>query len=135
MQSDKYGKIEDMVIALRMVTPVGVLATRVVPKSSNGIDVNHLCIGSEGTLGVITEATMRVHPRAEAHRTHGYLFPDFEGGHSGDARVRAKRVRAVDVPPQRPRQDGIVAGIQTAVIAADAGGEPGYEGLSPNEGF
>ncbi len=80
MQSDKYGKIEDMVIALRMVTPVGVLATRVVPKSSNGIDVNHLCIGSEGTLGVITEATMRVHPRAEAHRTHGYLFLDFEGG-------------------------------------------------------
>jgi alkyldihydroxyacetonephosphate synthase len=80
MQSDKYGKIEDMVIALRMVTPVGVLATRIVPKSSNGIDVNHLCIGSEGTLGVITEATMRVHPRAELRRTHGYLFLDFESG-------------------------------------------------------
>lgn len=80
MQSDKYGKIEDMVIALRMVTPVGVLATRVVPKSSNGIDVNHMCIGSEGTLGVITEATMRVHPRPAARRTHGYLFPEFEAG-------------------------------------------------------
>jgi alkyldihydroxyacetonephosphate synthase len=80
MQSDKYGKIEDMVIALRMVTPVGVLATRTVPKSSNGIDVNHLCIGSEGTLGVITEATMRVHPRPESRRTHGYLFMDFEAG-------------------------------------------------------
>jgi alkyldihydroxyacetonephosphate synthase len=80
MQSDKYGKIEDMVIALRMVTPLGVLATRTVPKSSNGIDVNHLCIGSEGTLGVITEATMRVHPRPESRRTHGYLFPEFEAG-------------------------------------------------------
>ncbi|MGB0047419.1 MAG: FAD-binding oxidoreductase, partial [Terriglobales bacterium] len=80
MQSDKYGKIEDMVIALRMVTPAGVLATRIVPKSSNGIDVNHLCIGSEGTLGVITEATMRVHPRSELRRTHGYLFLDFESG-------------------------------------------------------
>jgi alkyldihydroxyacetonephosphate synthase len=80
MQSDKYGKIEDMVIALRMVTPVGVLATRTVPKSSNGIDVNHMCIGSEGTLGVITEATMRVHPRPAARRTLGYLFPDFEAG-------------------------------------------------------
>jgi alkyldihydroxyacetonephosphate synthase len=80
MQSDKYGKIEDMVMALRMVTPAGVLATRVVPKSSNGIDVNHLCIGSEGTLGVITEATMRVHPRAGARRTHGYLFLNFEAG-------------------------------------------------------
>src|SRR6202041_2184783 len=80
MQSDKYGKIEDMVIAVRMVTPEGVLQTRVVPKSSNGIDVNHLCIGSEGTLGVITEATMRVHPRPGVHRTHGYLFMEFEGG-------------------------------------------------------
>ena len=80
MQSDKYGKIEDMVIALRMVTPLGVLATRIVPKSSNGIDVNHLCIGSEGTLGVITEATMQVHPRSELRRTHGYLFLDFESG-------------------------------------------------------
>lgn len=80
MQSDKYGKIEDMVIALRMVTPEGVLETRVVPKSSNGIDVNHLCIGSEGTLGIITEATMRVHALPELRQVRGYLFPEFEGG-------------------------------------------------------
>jgi alkyldihydroxyacetonephosphate synthase len=80
MQSDRYGKIEDMVIATRMVTPEGVMATRVVPKSSNGIDVNHLCIGSEGTLGVITEATMRVHPRPELRLVPSYLFPEFEGG-------------------------------------------------------
>lgn len=80
MQSDRYGKIEDMVLALRMVTPDGVLATRPVPKSSNGIDVNHICIGSEGTLGVITEATMRVHPRPQMREVRGYLFPEFEGG-------------------------------------------------------
>jgi len=80
MQSDKYGKIEDMVIAVRMVTPEGVLETRVVPKSSNGIDVNHLCIGSEGTLGVITEATMRVHAVPESREVRGYLFPEFDGG-------------------------------------------------------
>jgi alkyldihydroxyacetonephosphate synthase len=80
MQSDKYGKIEDMVLAVRMVTTEGVLATRVVPKSSNGIDVNHFCIGSEGTLGVITEATMKVHPRPESRLVSGYLFPEFEAG-------------------------------------------------------
>jgi alkyldihydroxyacetonephosphate synthase len=80
MQSDRYGKIEDMVLAIRMVTSEGVMATRVVPKSSNGIDVNHLCIGSEGTLGVITEATMRVHSRPEARLVSGYLFPEFEAG-------------------------------------------------------
>ncbi len=80
MQSDRYGKIEDMVIAVRMATPDGVLVTRAVPKSSNGIDVRHICIGSEGTLGVITEATMRVHPRPETRTVCGYLFPEFEGG-------------------------------------------------------
>lgn len=80
MQSDKYGKIEDMVLALRMVTPEGVLVTRTVPKSSNGIDVNHVCIGSEGTLGVITEATMRVHPWPESRVVPAYLFPEFESG-------------------------------------------------------
>ena len=80
MQSDKYGKIEDMVVALRMVTPEGVLQTRVVPKASNGIDINHICIGSEGTLGVITEATMRVHALPESRQVRGYLFPEFEGG-------------------------------------------------------
>jgi alkyldihydroxyacetonephosphate synthase len=80
MQSDKYGKIEDMVIALRVVTPEGVIETRTVPKASNGIDINHLCIGSEGTFGVITEATMRVHPKPESRQVRGYLFPEFEGG-------------------------------------------------------
>ena len=80
MQSDRYGKIEDMVIAVRMVTPEGILATRVVPKSSNGIDVNHVCIGSEGTLGVITEATMRVHPRPESRLVPAFLFPEFDAG-------------------------------------------------------
>jgi alkyldihydroxyacetonephosphate synthase len=80
MQSDRYGKIEDMVIALRMITPDGVLETRAVPKSSNGIDVNHICIGSEGTLGVISEATMRVHRLPETRAVDGYLFPQFESG-------------------------------------------------------
>lgn len=80
MQSDKYGKIEDMVVAVRMVTPEGALQTSVVPKASNGIDVKHLCIGSEGTLGVITEATMRVHALPESRQVRGYLFPEFEGG-------------------------------------------------------
>jgi len=80
MQSDKYGKIEDMVVALRMVTPSGTIVTRKVPKASNGIDINHICIGSEGILGVITEATMQVHQLPECRAFYGYIFPDFESG-------------------------------------------------------
>ena len=80
MQSDIYGKIEDMVISLRMVTPSGTILTRTVPKSSNGIDIRHLCIGSEGILGVITEVTIQVHKKPEKEDWYGWLFPDFQSG-------------------------------------------------------
>ncbi len=80
MQSDQYGKIEDMVLSLRMVTPQGTLVTRTVPKCSNGIDVRHLCVGSEGILGVLTEAVMQVHPQPAYKDYYGWLFRDFESG-------------------------------------------------------
>lgn len=80
LQSDTYGKIEDMVLAVRMVTPKGLVETRVVPKSSNGIDVKGFFVGSEGILGVITEVTVAVHPLAESREIYGYLFHDFEDG-------------------------------------------------------
>jgi len=80
MQSDIYGKIEDMVISLRMVTPSGTIITRTVPKSSNGIDIKHLCIGSEGILGVITEVVVQVHYKPEKEDWYGWLFPDFKSG-------------------------------------------------------
>jgi hypothetical protein len=116
MQSDKYGKIEDMVIALRMVTPAGVLATRDVPKSSNGIDVNHLCIGSEGTLGVITEATMRVHPGRSA--PHSRLpVSRFRKRHRGYAMSVCGKSVCPQCSASTTRQNGVVAGIQTAIIA------------------
>jgi len=80
MQSDKYGKMEDMVIALKMVTPAGTIVTRPVPKCSNGIGINQLCIGSEGIFGVITEVTVQVHHLPARKQFHGWLFPDFESG-------------------------------------------------------
>lgn len=80
MQSDAYGKIEDMVVALDMVTPQGTLATRCAPASSAGPDLNRVACGSEGVLGIITEATMRVHPNPPARDYSGFLFRSFEDG-------------------------------------------------------
>jgi len=80
MQSDKYGKIEDMVLSLRMVTPIGTIVSRTVPKCSNGIEVNRVCIGSEGILGGITDAVMQVHKLPDCRASYGYLFPTFESG-------------------------------------------------------
>jgi alkyldihydroxyacetonephosphate synthase len=80
MQSDKYGKIEDMVLSVRMVTPQGTIETRAVPKNSNGIDVNALCVGSEGIFGIITQVTIQVHRLPESRQPYGYIFPDWESG-------------------------------------------------------
>jgi alkyldihydroxyacetonephosphate synthase len=80
MQSDAYGKIEDMVVSLRMVTPMGTITTRPAPKAATGPDLDQMAVGSEGVLGVITEATMRVHPNPPVRAYHGFLFPSFEEG-------------------------------------------------------
>jgi len=79
MQSDARGKIEDMVVSLKIVTPVGMLATRVAARSATGPDLNQIVVGSEGTVGIITEATMTVHRRG-VQAYHGVLMPDFRSG-------------------------------------------------------
>jgi alkyldihydroxyacetonephosphate synthase len=79
-QSTGYGKIEDMVLALRMVTPQGLIATRKVPHTAAGPSLLHLIMGSEGTLGIVTEATMRVRPYPEIFDYHGLIFRNFAAG-------------------------------------------------------
>ena len=77
MQSDKYGDIADLTRAIRVVTPAGILATRPVPASSTGPSVREMILGSEGRLGIITEATVHVHRIPEKRQIYGYLFPDW----------------------------------------------------------
>jgi alkyldihydroxyacetonephosphate synthase len=80
MQSDRYGDIADMVRGLRVVTPAGTLVTRPVPSTSTGPSVREMVLGSEGRLGLITEATVHVRRRPESRVILGYLFPTFEAG-------------------------------------------------------
>jgi alkyldihydroxyacetonephosphate synthase len=77
-QSLRYGKIETMTAALRMVAPSGVLDVDHVPAHGAGSDLRELVMGSEGTLGVVTRATMRVHRRPEVVRFAAYLHAGFD---------------------------------------------------------
>ena len=77
MQSDKYGDIADLTRAVRVVTPAGLLVTRPVPAASTGPDVRQMVLGSEGRLGIITEATIHVHRTPAQRVILGYLFPDW----------------------------------------------------------
>jgi alkyldihydroxyacetonephosphate synthase len=74
--STKYGKIANMVLGMEVVLPTGrVMRTRAVPQSAAGPNLNHLFIGSEGTLGVITEVTLVIHPLPEVREFRSFLYP------------------------------------------------------------
>ncbi|HJZ86018.1 MAG TPA: FAD-binding oxidoreductase [Polyangia bacterium] len=74
--STKYGKIEDLALALEVVTGAGeVCVAGREPRGAPGPDWAQLFIGSEGTLGVITRATLRVRPAPEVRLLRGWEFP------------------------------------------------------------
>jgi alkyldihydroxyacetonephosphate synthase len=80
-QSTHYGKIEDMVLGLRCAAPRGMLATTPFPRAALGPDFNQMIVGSEGTLGVITEATLKVWPhRPKSVLPLTFMFRSFEDG-------------------------------------------------------
>lgn len=78
--STRYGKIEDMVAGLEVVLADGrVVRTGQAPRSATGPDLTQLFVGSEGTLGVVTRAWLRVRPApaSEGRRAFGFeRFPD-----------------------------------------------------------
>ncbi|MBV9801040.1 MAG: FAD-binding oxidoreductase [Solirubrobacterales bacterium] len=80
MQSDRYGDIADLTRGLRVVTPSGMLVVRAVPATSTGPSVREMVLGSEGRLGIITEATVHVRPIPERRTILGYLFPTWADG-------------------------------------------------------
>jgi alkyldihydroxyacetonephosphate synthase len=80
MQSDRYGDIADLTKGLRVVTPSGTLVTRPVPAASTGPSVRQMVLGSEGRLGIITEATVEVRRLPAQRIILCYLFPTFFDG-------------------------------------------------------
>lgn len=78
--STGFGRIDDLVLALTLVTPAGTLRLGRGAHSAAGPDLRALAVGSEGAFGVITEVTLRVRPVATETRYAGYLVRSFETG-------------------------------------------------------
>lgn len=79
-QSLRYGRIEDLFAGGHLETPSGPLDLPVFPASAAGPDLRHMVLGSEGRLGVITRAEVRVQPTPSDERFHGAFLPEWEAG-------------------------------------------------------
>jgi alkyldihydroxyacetonephosphate synthase len=127
MKKNIYGNIEDMLVRAQLVTPTGTLEKQVqVPRMSAGPDVNQLILGSEGTLGVVTEATLKIRNLPEAVLYNSAVFPDFESGVGFMIEVALKRLQPASVRlidneqfefghALRPEETGLLAGIMSSI--------------------
>lgn len=79
-QSLYYGRIEDLFAGGRMITPKGYLNLPPFPASAAGPDLRQVVLGSEGRLGIVTKAFIRVSPLAEQEKFHAVFFPDWDQG-------------------------------------------------------
>jgi alkyldihydroxyacetonephosphate synthase len=78
--STAYGNIEDMLLDLEVVLPDGqILRTRRTPRAAAGPDLRQWFLGSEGTLGVVTEVTLSLRPLAEHHVRQAFHFDGLHG--------------------------------------------------------
>jgi alkyldihydroxyacetonephosphate synthase len=96
--STGYGRIDELVEGVRLVAPAGELGTRALPATAAGPDLRELVVGSEGVLGVICEATLRLRTAPEARRYEGWSFRSF-----GEGREALRQMAQADACPDVAR--------------------------------
>ncbi|ELW63774.1 Alkyldihydroxyacetonephosphate synthase, peroxisomal [Tupaia chinensis] len=104
MKKNIYGNIEDLVVHIKMVTPRGIIEKSCQgPRMSTGPDIYHFIMGSEGTLGVITEATIKIRPIPEYQKYGSVAFPNFEQGVAclREIAKQKKKKKKKDIAKQR----------------------------------
>jgi alkyldihydroxyacetonephosphate synthase len=128
--STKYGKAEEMVLSLQVVLPNGeVIRTLPTPRHASGPELTGLFIGSEGTLGIITEATMRVDPLPQTRRFRSFLFPSMDHGLDAGRQIMLSRLHPAVIRLYDPYSTTRVV---KRVIGLDAEGSYmviGFDGL------
>ncbi len=79
-QSYFYGRIEDLLAGAQVETPRGPWRLPPLPATAAGPDLRQVLLGSEGRLGIITQATVRIRPRPRQERFEGVFFREWEAG-------------------------------------------------------
>jgi alkyldihydroxyacetonephosphate synthase len=122
--STGYGRFEAMIAGLRMATPSGELALPAQPASAAGPSLRGLALGSEGTLGVISELSLRVRPAPQEQIYEGVFFESFAAG------TQALRAMAQSgaAPVVARLSDEAETRMSLALAGAGAGGAKGRLG-------
>ena len=94
--STGYGRIDEKLLGARLVAPAGELKLSARPASAAGPDLRALVAGSEGALGVITEASLEISPAPEVTRYEALMMPSF-GAAAGALRTLEQEGHAADV--------------------------------------
>ncbi len=108
-----YTHIDDLVENVTMVTPGGRIVSRRLPGSGAGPSPDRLMLGSEGSLGIITEAWVRLQARVRFKATAGFRYPDFLQA--------ARSVRAISQTGLYPSNVRIVDGVELGINGAGDG--------------
>ncbi len=78
-ESTYYGKIDELVLAMKVITPAGIIETKEYPASAEAWDLNKTFIGSEGCLGIITRVTLKIKRWRPQNKTFAsFIFKNFE---------------------------------------------------------
>ena len=105
-QSNKYGSAAEWFVGAQVVTPRGIWETEGFPGSAAGPQLPDLVLGSEGVLGVITEAVVKIHRVPEIKDYRGYIFMNFEAAVKATREmvqegVHTAMIRLSDIPETR----------------------------------
>jgi alkyldihydroxyacetonephosphate synthase len=105
--STKYGKAEDLVMSMQVVLPNGdIIRTPQVPQHASGPDYARLFLGSEGTFGIITEATMMVDYLPEVRLFRAVLFDDVSAALEAGRRMMTRRLQPTVIRLYDPSSTG-----------------------------
>jgi alkyldihydroxyacetonephosphate synthase len=108
-----YTHIDDLVESVRALTPAGWWESRRLPGSGAGVSPDRLLLGSEGILGLITEAWVRVRPRPQHRASAAVLFDEFATG--------ATAVRALSQSGLHPSNCRLIDPLEARVTGAGDG--------------
>jgi alkyldihydroxyacetonephosphate synthase len=108
-----YTHIDDLVESVRAITPTGLWESRRLPGSGAGPSPDRMLIGSEGTLGVITDAWVRVLPRPTERASAGVRFGSFLQG--------AEAVRALSQSGLHPANCRLIDAAEAALTTGGDG--------------